>query len=70
MQTEGSVPDPALSASERGHGAGVRISGTELAGHEVTVNDGPAVIASSDQLDLMVLTPTGDDCRRQGAQHL
>jgi hypothetical protein len=40
---------------------GVRISGTQLAGHEVTVNGGPAVIASSDQLDLMVLTPRSDD---------
>jgi hypothetical protein len=52
------VPYPRLSEVTA---LGVRISGTQLAGHEVTVNGGPPVLASGDELDLMVLTPTADD---------
>ena len=52
------VPFPRL---HRVSGLGLRISGTQLAGHEVTVNGGPATRAPGDQLDLMLVTPTADD---------
>ena len=40
---------------------GLRISGTLLAGHALTVNGGAPVVASGDRLDLLVLTPAFDD---------
>lgn len=52
------VPHPRLGELEM---LGVRISGTQLAGHEVSVNGGAPVVASGDQLDLMVLTPRGGE---------
>ncbi len=40
---------------------GIRISGTQLAGHELTINGGPPMSAPSDQLELMLVTPTSKD---------
>ncbi len=53
-----SVPVPRLSQVA---GLGLRISGTQLAGHTLTVNGGAPVMAGADSLDLMLVTPkTGD----------
>lgn len=52
------VPFPRLSQVT---GLGVRIAGTQLAGHEVTVNGGSPTVAPGDQLDLMPVTPTAKD---------
>jgi hypothetical protein len=52
------VPFPRLSEVT---GLGVRISGTQLAGHEVTVNGGAPTSAPGDQLDLLPVTPTARD---------
>ncbi|MBF5041534.1 hypothetical protein FGE12_03985 [Aggregicoccus sp. 17bor-14] len=40
---------------------GVRLSGTQLAGHTLTVNDGAPVTAAADQVELMLLTPSTRD---------
>jgi hypothetical protein len=39
----------------------LRISGTQLAGHALTVNGGAPVLAGGDSLDLDVHAPSGDD---------
>jgi hypothetical protein len=40
---------------------GVRISGTQLAGHELTVNGGSPTVAPGDQLEPMLVTPKTAD---------
>jgi hypothetical protein len=51
-------PPPRLGAVAT---LGLRISGTQLAGHELSVNGGAPIVASGDSIDLSLLDPDDDD---------